>query len=90
MSSISFSRGRNATFCRLLLFSLFTIFHGFPLKLCVLPTQVWEALETVLCALDKLLLAAEGSATAAAPAGLRSKFVAFAAKLVLPAAAKVS
>jgi len=51
---------------------------------------VWEALETVLCALDKLLLAAEGSATAAAPAGLRSKFVAFAAKLVLPAAAKVS
>ena len=51
---------------------------------------MWEALETVLCALDKLLLAAEGSATAAAPASLRSKFVAFAAKLVLPAAAKVS
>ena len=48
--------------------------------------SVWQALESVLNALHKLLLAA-GSA---APAGLLGKFEAFAAKLVTPAAAKAS
>ena len=45
--------------------------------------SVWGALETVLLGVDKLLLAAGD----AAPAGLRAKFVAFAARLVGPAAA---
>jgi len=45
---------------------------------------VWEALESVLLGLDKLLLAASSS-----NGSLRDQFVSFAARLVRPAAAKV-